>query len=165
MNAEDMNDVSHDHTPEVGWGTPAQPTPPEPSMPQPTPQPSGPTGWSLLRQALFWSVLVLGVVGIGVGLYAIAEDMSDTTDAWHGFGIAIGTVLAVPCLALCVLAGFGLRSMRRHGAAGGRAQAVTIGLLLVLLLMLVGLTPFLLLPVALGAALLLSVFADTDGRA
>ena len=156
MNAEDMNDVSHDHTPEVGWGTPAQPTPR---------RPAGPAGWTTLRLALLWAVLVLGVAGIGLGLFVIAEDMAETTDMWHGFGIAIGTVLAVPCLALCVLAGFGLRSMRRHGAAGGRAQAVSIGLLLVLLLMFVGLTPFLLLPVVLGAALLLSVFADTDGRA
>lgn len=160
MNTEDMNDVSHDHTPEFGWGTPAQPDEPGPAG---LPRPSRGNGWVTLRRAAFWSVLVLSVPAIGVGLYAIAEDMSDTTDSWHGFGIAIGLILAAPCLVLGVLAGFGLRSMRRRGAAGGRVQAIVLGLLLVALLMLVGLTPVLLLPVTLGAALLLSVLADGDG--
>jgi hypothetical protein len=157
MNAEDMNDVSHDHTPEIGWGTPAQPEEPGPAGPR------GGNGWVTLRKATFWSVLVLAVPAIGLGLYAVAEDMSDTTDAWHGFGIALGLLLAVPCLVFCLLAGFGLRSMRRRGAAGGRVHATVLGLLLVALLMVVGLTPVLLLPVALGAALLLSVLADGDG--
>lgn len=149
-----MNDVSHDHTPEIGWGTPAQPEL----------SPAGPNGWPTLRKAMFWSVLVLSVPAIGFGLYAIAEDMSDTTDDWHGFGIAIGLILAVPCLVFCLLAGFGLRSMRRRGAAGGRVHATVLGLLLVALLMVVTLSPVLLLPVTLGAALLLSVLADGDGR-
>ena len=146
-----MNDTSDDHTPEIGWGTPAQPAPP---------RPVGPSGWSTLRRAGFWSVLVLGVAGIGVGLYAIADDMAETTDTWHGFGIALGLLLAGPCLVLGVLAGFGLRSMHRHGSDGGRPQAVALGLLLVMFLMLAGLTPFVLLPVTLGVALLLSVLAD-----
>jgi hypothetical protein len=158
VNAEDMNDVSHDHTPEIGWGTPARPE-------EPGPAGSGPgNGWSTLRKAAFWSVLVLGVPAIGLGLYVVADDMSDTTDDWHGFGIAIGLILAVPCLVFCLLAGFGLRSMRRRGAAGGRVLATVLGMLLVALLMVVGLSPFLLLPVALGAALLLSVLADGNGR-
>jgi len=161
MNAEDMNDVSHARTPEVGWGTPAQPTKrPAPPRPQ---QGDGRNGWTTLRRVGFWSVLALGVPAIGLGLFAIAEDMSDTTDDWHGFGIAIGLVLAVPCLVLCVLAGFGLRSMRRGGPDGGRVHALVVGLLLVAILMFVGLTPFVLLPVALGAALLLSVLADPEG--
>ena len=155
MNAEDMNDVSHDHTPEVGWGTPAQAAPL---------QPSRSNGWSTLRRALFWSVLVLGVIGIGVGLYAIAEDMSDTTDDWHGFGIAIGTILAVPCLVLCLLAGLGLRSMRRGGPTGGRVHAVVIGFLLLGVLVFGSLSPVFLLPVAPGALLLLTVFADQGDR-
>jgi hypothetical protein len=146
--------MSNDHTSEVGWGTPAQPE---------QPRPAGPNGWSTLRKATLWSVLVLGVPAIGLGLYLVADDMSDTTDDWHGFGIAIGLIFAVPCLVFCVLAGFGLRSMRRRGAAGGRVHAIVLGLLLVALLMVVGLSPFLLLPVALGAALLLSVLADGDG--
>lgn len=154
MNAEGMNSMSHDHTPEVGWGTPAQPE---------QPRPAGPNGWTTLRKATFWSVLVLGVPAIGLGLYVVAEDMADTTDDWHGFGIALGLLLAVPCLVFCLLAGFGLRSMRRRGAAGGRVPATVLGLLLVALLMAVGLTPVLLLPVTLGAALLLSVLADGDG--
>ena len=158
MNAEDMNDVSHDHASEIGWGTPA---PPPPSG---AARPDRGNGWVTLRRATFWSVLVLSVPAIGLGLYTIAEDMFDTTDDWHGFGIALGLLLAVPCLVFCLLAGFGLRSMRRRGAAGGRVQATVLGLLLVALLMVVGLSPFLLLPVTLGVALLLSVLADGDGK-
>jgi hypothetical protein len=157
MNAEDMNDVSHEHTPEIGWGTPSQPPPSGPA------RPDRGNGWVTLRRATFWLVLVLSVPAIGLGLYAIAEDMSDTTDDWHGFGIAIGLLLAVPCLVFCVLAGFGLRAMRRRGAAGGRVHALVLGLLLVALLMVVTLSPVLLLPVTMGAALLLSVLADGDG--
>ena len=161
MNADDMNDVSHDHTSEVGWGTPPQPS----QQPTPRPQPrSGRNGWTTLRRAGFWSVLALGVPAIGVGLYAVAEDMKDTTDMWHGFGIALGLGLAVPCLVLCVLAGFGLRSIRRRGPHGGRVQALVVGVLLVAGLIFVGLTPFLLLPVTMGAALLVSVLADTEGQ-
>ena len=156
MNAEDVNDVSHDHTSEVGWGTPAPP-------PSGADRPDRGNGWVTLRRATFWSVLVLGVPAIGLGLYVVAEDMSDTTDDWHGLGIALGLLLAVPCLVFCLLAGFGLRSMRRRGAAGGRVQAIVLGMLLVALLMVVGLSPFLLLPVALGVALLLSVLADGHG--
>lgn len=158
MNAEDMNDVSHDHTPEIGWGTPTPPTPAGPVGP------GAGNGWVTLRRATFWSVLVLGVPAIGLGLYAIAEDMSDTTDTWHGFGIALGLLLAVPCLVFCLLSGFGLRSMRRLGAAGGRVHATVLGLLLVALLMVVTLTPVLLLPITLGVALLLSVLADRNGN-
>jgi len=150
-----MDDTSQHHTPELGWGTPAQPT---------APRPVRPTGWATLRRAVFWSVLVLGVPAIGLGLYAVAEDMADTTDAWHGFGIALGLLLAVPCLVLCLLAGFGLRSMRRNGSDGGRAHAIALGLLLLIVLMFVSMSPLLLIPVALGAFLLVSVFADQDGR-
>ena len=153
--------MSHDHTSEVGWGTPVAAHPKTPSRPAP---PAGPNGWSTLRKAMFWSVIVLAVPAIGFGVFAILEDMSDTTDDWHGFGIAIGLVLAVPCLLLCLLAGFGLRSMRRRGPHGGRVHALVVGVLLVAVLIFVGLTPFLLLPAMLGAALLLSVLADTEGQ-
>lgn len=150
-----MNDTSHDHTPQVGWGTPAQPA----QLPA-----AEPSGWATLRRVLLWVVLVLGVAGIGLGLYVVTEDMAETTDMFHGLGVAIGLALAVPCLVLCVLAGFGLRSMGRRGADGGRAQAVAVGVLLVLLLLLVGLSAFVLLPVALGAALVVSVVAERSGR-
>lgn len=160
MNAEPTKDVSHHHTPEIGWGTPVQPSR------QATP-PAGPNGWTTVRRILLWSVLVLGVAGIGLGLFVIADDLAETTDMWHGLGIAIGAALAVACLVLCVLAGFGLRSMRRRGAAGGRPQAVVIGLLLLapglfggLSWPFVGLSSFLVLPLAVGALLLLSVLAQ-----
>jgi hypothetical protein len=161
MNTEPTRDVSHDPTSEIGWGIPAAAHPTTPSRPAP---PAGPNGWATLRKVMFWTVIVLGVPGIGVGLVAIAEDMSDTTDTWHGFGIAIGLILAVPCLVLCLLAGFGLRSMRRRGPHGGRAHALVVGVLLVAVLIFVGLTPFLLLPATLGAALLVSVLADPEGQ-
>lgn len=150
-----MNDTSHDHPPDVGWGTPSQPG----RLPA-----AGPSGWATLRRVLLWVVLVLGVAGIGLGLYVVAEDMAETTEMFHGLGVAIGLALAVPCLVLCVLAGFGLRSVRRRGAEGGRTQAVAVGVLLLLLLLLVGLSAFVLLPVAIGAALVVSVVAERSGR-
>lgn len=152
-----MNETSHDPTSDIGWGTPS---PTGPTTPVPTAAPTAPSGWTLLRRALLWAVLVLAVAGIGLGLYVVAEDMAETSDMFHGLGIALGLALAVPCLALCVVAGFGLRSMARLGAEGGRPHAVVVGSLLLILLLLVGLSALVLLPALLGAALIVSVVVE-----
>lgn len=146
-----MNHTSNDHTPEAGWGTP--------STAGPTAAPVD-AGWTLLRRILLWAVLVLGVAGAGFGLWMAAEDAAQSGDMFHGLGIALGLALAVPSLLICVLAGLGLRSMQDRGAAGGRPQTIAAGALLLLLLPLAGVSSVMLLPVALGIALLGVVFVE-----
>lgn len=149
-----MNETSHDQTPEIGWGAPSQPNP----LPA-----AGPTGWTRLRRVLFWVVVVACVPGVAVGAYAVVEDLRYTDDMWHGFGIMIGLLLGVPCLCAAVLAGFGLRAMRR-GPAAGRIHALALGCALLLTLLLVTATPVVLLPAGVGALLVAGAFADADSR-
>ena len=146
-----MDETSQEPPPGLGWGTPAQPA-------RRHPDPA--TGWGTLRRALFWSVLALGVPATGLGLAVVAADMADTSDDWHGLGIALGLLAAVPSVILCLLAGLGLRSMHRGGPGAGRSYAMVTGLLLLTTLMFVGATPAVLLPAALGGGLVLSVLSD-----
>lgn len=149
-----MDETSQQPPPGLGWGTPAQPA-------HPRTDPAA--GWGTLRRVLFWTVLGLAVPATGLGLAVVAADMADTTDDWHGLGIALGLLVAVPCTILCFLAALGLRSMRSGGPGAGRSYAVVTGLLLLATLMFIGATPAVLLPAALGGGLVLSVLSDRQG--
>jgi len=155
-----MNDTSHDHTPELGWGT--SPDAAAPTTPDTAPS----SGWSTVRRVLLWVVVAVAVPGIAGGMWMVLDDLEDTSDMFHGLGIALGLLTAVPCLVAGTVAGFGLRAMHRQGSAGGRGHAATLGGLFVLPLALItALGPMVLLPALLGGLLLTSVYADQEGRA
>ncbi len=91
-----MNDTSH---PDLGWGTPSHPVATPPSR----------MGFLVAMLAV---TLGLGVLAVGGGLVMIAIDLADTTDDWHGLGIVLGLMAAVPGLVVAALAGIALRFRR-----------------------------------------------------
>ena len=144
-----MNNTSH---PDLGWGTPSDPVAPSPSR----------MGFLVAMLAV---TLGLGVLAVGGGLVMIAIDMADTTDDWHGLGIALGLVAAVPGLVMITLAGIALR-FRRTAPRRTRTLGYVLGGLLLCSTLLVGIFgslasfPF----AALGLALVGSAAMAQVGR-
>ena len=140
QHAEGMNTPSSRPGPDpIGWGTP--PTDPSLDLPgEPPPAPTTPLHgggrwWTAIRAALLGILTVLGGLAVVGGLVMVVSDLVDTTDEWHGLGIAIGLILAVPGLVVGLLAGLGLHALRRRGTRGGRVHTVVLGVLLLALLL------------------------------
>ena len=145
-----MNDTSH---PDLGWGTPSDPVATTPSR----------MGFLVAMLAV---TLGLGVLAVGGGLVMVAIDMADTTDDWHGLGIALGLVAAVPGLVIVVLAGIALR-FRRTAPRRTRILGFALGALLLCATILIGsFGMFTITPLALlGAGLVGSAAMAQVGRA
>ena len=158
MNAEDMNDVSHDHPSEIGWGTPAPAGPPT----VPGPSPSG--AWVTVRTITLAVLLVLGVLGVGAGVVLVVSDLSDPENDWFGLLLALGAAVGAVGLVVAGLAGLALRAMRRHGPSGGRILTGLLGGLLALLVLVSPGFPVLVLPGALGILLLVTLVVDRPER-
>lgn len=61
---------------------------------------------------------LLGLAGVVTGLFYVVADLSDPGNDWYGLGIALGLVLAVPCLVVLSLLVAGLMALRGPGRAG-----------------------------------------------
>lgn len=81
--------------------------------------------------------LVVGVLALGGGSYVIALDMADTTDDWHGLGIVLGSLLAVPGLLVVVLAALAL-VFRRTAPRRTRILGFVLGALFLVIAVLGG---------------------------
>lgn len=160
-----MNDTTRPDPSEIGWGQLPEGTSSDavagagaPSAAAPAPPPG--SGWTAIRVVLLWLVLAIGTVGFVGGAAVVLDDLSDTTDDWHGLGIAIGSFIAVPSLCVAALAGFGLRAHRRRGPDGSRVYAYVLGGVLLLSVLMLMATPSALVPATLGGLLVASAYAD-----
>ena len=111
---------------------------------------------STVKKTLLWLLLLPCLGGVGLGAWAILDDLSTHTDEWDGFGVLIGAVLAGTCLLLGVLAALSLALHRSHPAAS-TALGVTAGALVTAgSVALLTTTPWTLPTLVAGAALVLS---------
>jgi hypothetical protein len=116
-------------------------------------------------RALLVFALLIGAPAAAYGLLLVGIDLARQGEDWDGLGIILGSMVAVPALAVSGLALVALRGARRR-TDGGRGSAFVIGLLLVAPALLAPGTPLLLLPMVVGIGMVgVSVLGGpTKGR-
>lgn len=156
-------------------------SPSDARLPQPFPGPRD-LSRALWLRVLAALMLVPGVAALGAGILMVLLDLSDTTDDWHGLGVFLGALLALPGAVLAATAVVVLQGVR--GALAGpvqaarsrlvRLRAVLASIAAAVVVLAVGEAPalgsgvvvagVLVVPVALGVALITGWISELTAR-
>lgn len=101
--------------------------------------------------ALLGTALALGLLVAAWGTLIVLVDLASHEDDWDGLGVYLGLAFALPALVVCALAGLALRVRVLRSPV-----AVGLGVLLVALVLRAPHTPLLLVPMFVGAGLVVA---------